>query len=63
MPLSRKERQQINTLVARVEAYTGIQAVAAVTAKAEAYPEIPSQHARSPGSSLDRIDPAPCPIQ
>lgn len=41
MPLSQKERQQINTLVARFEANTGVQAVAAITAKADAYPEIP----------------------
>jgi putative membrane protein len=41
MPLTNKERQQINTLVARFEADTGIQAVAAVTGKADAYPEIP----------------------
>lgn len=41
MPLSQKERQQINTLVERFEASTGVQAVAAITAKADAYPEIP----------------------
>jgi putative membrane protein len=41
MPLSQKERQQINTLVARFEADTGIQAVAAMTGKADVYPEIP----------------------
>jgi putative membrane protein len=41
MPLTEKERQQINTIVARFEADTGIQAVAAVTSKADAYPEIP----------------------
>ena len=41
MPLSHKERQQINTLVARFEADTGVEAVAAVTGKADAYPEIP----------------------
>jgi putative membrane protein len=41
MPLTQKERLEINTLVARFEADTGIQAVAAVTAKADAYPEIP----------------------
>src|SRR5687767_10895581 len=41
MPVSEKEQQQINSLVARFEAATGIQAVAAVVAKADAYPEIP----------------------
>jgi putative membrane protein len=41
MPLTEKERQQINTIVARFEADTGIQAVAAVTSRADAYPEIP----------------------
>ena len=41
MPLSQEERQQINALVARFEADTGIQAVAAVTDKADAYPDIP----------------------
>ena len=41
MPVSEKEQQQINRLVARFEAATGIQAVAAVVTKADAYPEIP----------------------
>lgn len=41
MTLSQEERQQINALVARFEADTGIQAVAAVTDKADAYPDIP----------------------
>lgn len=41
MPVSEKERQQINSLVARFEADTGAQAVAAVVGKADAYPEIP----------------------
>lgn len=41
MALSEKEQQQINTLVGRFEADTGIQAVAAVIDKADAYPEIP----------------------
>lgn len=41
MALTEKERQQINTIVARFEADTGIQAVAAVTPRADAYPEIP----------------------
>jgi putative membrane protein len=41
MPISQEERLQINELVARFEADTGIQAVAAVTEKADAYPDIP----------------------
>ena len=41
MPVSEKERLQINRLVARFESDTGVQAVAAVTDKADAYPEIP----------------------
>jgi putative membrane protein len=41
MPLSDKERLQINTLVARFESDTGVQAVAAFTRRADAYPEIP----------------------
>jgi putative membrane protein len=41
MPLSEKEQQQINSLVGRFEAATGIQAIAAVVGKADAYPEIP----------------------
>jgi len=41
MALSEKEQQQINTLVGRFEADTGIQAVAAVVEKADAYPELP----------------------
>lgn len=41
MPVSEKEQQQINSLVGRFEAATGIQAVAAVGAKADVYPEIP----------------------
>jgi len=41
MSLSQKERQQINTLVGAFESDTGIQAVAALTGKADAYPEIP----------------------
>ena len=40
-PVSEKERLQINQLVARFESDTGVEAVAAVTAKADAYPEIP----------------------
>jgi len=41
MALSVKEQQEINTLVGRFEADTGIQAVAAVVDRADAYPEIP----------------------
>ena len=41
MPVSEKEQQQINSLVRRFEADTGIEAVAAVVGKADAYPEIP----------------------
>jgi putative membrane protein len=51
MPLTDKERQQINSLVGRFEADTGIQAVAAVTPKADAYPEIPWK-AYAMGSAL-----------
>ena len=39
--VSEKERLQINQLVAGFESATGVEAVAAVTAKADAYPEIP----------------------
>jgi len=49
--LTEKERQQINTIVARFEADTGIQAVAAVTSRADAYPEIPWK-AYAMGSAL-----------
>jgi uncharacterized membrane protein len=41
MALSEKEQQQINTLVGRFEADTGVQAVAAIIDKADAYPELP----------------------
>ena len=41
MPVSDKEQQEINSLVGRFEAATGIQAVAAVVGKSDAYPEIP----------------------
>ena len=41
MPLSREEQQEINSIVRRFEAATGVQAVAAVIGKADAYPEIP----------------------
>ena len=40
-PLSEQERLEINRLVARFENATGVQAVAAVTPKADPYPEIP----------------------
>src|SRR5215218_7438116 len=40
-PVSEKERLQINQLVRRFASDTGVEAVAAVTAKADAYPEIP----------------------
>src|SRR3954468_24753967 len=51
MPYTEKERQQINTIVGRFEADTGIQAVAAIAAKADAYPEIPWK-AYAMGSAL-----------
>ena len=54
MPVSEKERQQINTLVARFEADTGVQAVAAVIGKADAYPEIPWK-AYALGSALGAL--------
>lgn len=54
MPISPEERQQINALVARFEADTGIQAVAAVTDKADAYPDIPWK-AYAMGSALGAI--------
>jgi putative membrane protein len=41
MPISEKEQQQINAVVARFEASTGVQAVAAIARKADSYPEIP----------------------
>lgn len=41
MAFSDKEQQQINTLVRRFEANTGVEAVARVIRKADAYPEIP----------------------
>ena len=41
MPVSEKEQQQINSLVARLEAATGIQAVAAVVTKVDVYLETP----------------------
>ena len=54
MPVSEKEQQQINSLVAGFEASTGIQAVAAVVAKADAYPEIPWK-AYAIGSALGAL--------
>jgi putative membrane protein len=54
MPLSEKERQQINTLVARFEKDTGAQAIAAVTRRADAYPEIPWK-AYAFGSALGAV--------
>ena len=41
VPVSEQQRLEINSLVARFESDTGVQAVAAVTPKADAYPEIP----------------------
>jgi putative membrane protein len=61
MPVSEKEQQQINTLVARFEAATGIQAVAAVVAKADAYPEIPWK-AYAIGSALGALTVACFPL-
>ncbi|MDB5905289.1 MAG: hypothetical protein JWM26_4167 [Betaproteobacteria bacterium] len=54
MPLSDKERLQINTLVTRFESATGVQAVAVVTRKAHAYPEIPWK-ACALGASLGAV--------
>jgi len=54
MPLSEKEQQQINSLVARFEAGTGIQAVAAIVGKTDAYPEIPWK-AYAIGSALGAL--------
>lgn len=41
MPISEKEQQEINTLVQRFEADTGMEAVAVVVRKADSYPEVP----------------------
>lgn len=41
MRLSEKERQEINALVSRFESSTAIEALAVVTRRADAYPEIP----------------------
>jgi len=54
MPLSEKERQQINTLVARFERDTGVEAVAAVSRRADSYPEIPWK-AYALGSALGAL--------
>lgn len=54
MALSVKEQQQINTLVGRFEADTGIQAVAAVVDRADAYPELPWK-AYAIGSALGAL--------
>jgi hypothetical protein len=54
MPLSDKERLQINTLVTRFESATGVQAVAAVTRTTDAYPEI-RWKAFTPGASLGAL--------
>ena len=62
MRLTQKERLEINTLVARFEADTGIQAVAAVTAKADAYPEIPWK-AYAMGSALGALAAALDPLE
>ena len=51
MPVSEKEQQEINTLVRRFESDTGIEAVAAVIGRADAYPEIPWK-AYAVGSAL-----------
>jgi hypothetical protein len=54
MPLSDKERLQINTLVTCFESATGVQAVAAVTRRTDAHPEIPCK-AFALGASLDAL--------
>ena len=54
MPLSEKEQQEINTLVGRFEADTGIQAVAAIVDRSDAYPEIPWK-AYAIGSALGAL--------
>jgi putative membrane protein len=54
MSLSEKEQQEINSLVARFEAGTGIQAVAAVVGKVDAYPELPWK-AYAIGSALGAL--------
>jgi putative membrane protein len=54
MAPSQDEQQRITALVARFEADTGIQAVAAVTDKADAYPDIPWK-AYAMGSALGAL--------
>lgn len=54
MPVSDKEQQEINTLVARFETASGVQAVAAVVRKADSYPEIPWK-AYALGSALGAV--------
>ena len=54
MPVSEKEQQEINTLVRRFEAQTGIEAVAAIVDKADFYPEIPWK-AYAIGSALGAL--------
>jgi putative membrane protein len=54
MTLSEKEQQEINTLVGCFEADTGIQALAAVVGKADAYAEIPWK-AYAVGSSIGAL--------
>ena len=54
MPLSEKEQQEINTLVGRFEADTGIQAVAAIVERSDAYPELPWK-AYAIGSALGAL--------
>lgn len=54
MPLSEKEQQEINTLVGRFEADTGIQAVAAIVDRSDAYPELPWK-AYAIGSALGAL--------
>jgi putative membrane protein len=54
MPVTDKEQQQINTLVRQFESDTGIEAVAAVIGRADAYPEIPWK-AYALGSALGAL--------
>ena len=54
MTLTEQEQQQINTLVRRFETQTGIEAVAAVVGRCDAYPEIPWK-AYALGSSLGAL--------
>lgn len=52
--LSEKEQQQINSLVARFESETGIEALAAVVGRCDEYPEIPWK-AYALGSALGAL--------